>query len=174
LAVPARATAASAQVAEPVAVVAVELDDFDDYDDVVNATPRPLGLSLPTDDLPLPSAEDVFGGIDVLGGDPLDAPAAAPAMGVPHAGPTAVPTTDPGMTPSAIGDFHAISLDDPYTDDVGPAIGFFNGSMDDEGRFGNGLDDTPHRVPSRIERIAEGLMAANALLGLLWVGVRLF
>ncbi len=159
-----------------IAVVAVEIDDTD------HGRPEPLGRSMKTDDMPIPTPEDVFGGLEMFEGDPLDAPAAAvpsfsinPSMGpVPTispsplggqtSGPTAVPTTDPG--------FHAVSMDLDGTE----------GSFFSDAAAGvQGIPNTPtngeeppqrQRKISIIETVAQGMVAANTALFALWFVVR--
>ena len=153
-------------------VVAVEFDDTD------QGLPQPIGMSMATDDMPVPTPEDVFGGLEIADGDPLEAPTAQaaiappvpelrpspqPALGL-HSGPTAVPATDPG--------FGTVSLDLD-----GEADSFFS----DAAAGVQGIDNLPvnprrdgPREPSPVERVAHGMVIANAALFALWFVVRVF
>lgn len=145
-------------------VVAVEFDDTDP------GRPEPLGPSMATDDMPVPTPDDLFGGLEMLDGDLLDAPTAnmraTPSLGVQYqrSGPTAVPTTDPG--------FGTVSLDLEGTE----------GSFFSDAAAGvQGVPNVPEpftparfREPSTVERVAQGMVVANAALFALWFVVRVF
>ncbi|MFT6819229.1 MAG: serine/threonine protein kinase [Myxococcota bacterium] len=159
-----------------IAVVAVEIDDTD------HGRPEPLGRPMKTDDMPVPTAQDVFGGVEILDGDPLDPPASSPPsfsinpslgpvptispspLGAQPSGPTAVPTTDPG--------FGGVSMELDNTE----------GSFFSDAAAGvQGIPNTPttgdepdyrQRSVSIIETVAQGMMAANAALFALWFVVR--
>lgn len=145
-------------------VVAVEFDDTD------HGQPQPLGPSMATDDMPVPTPDDLFGGLEMFDGDPLDAPTAAtratpsPRVQLRKSGPTAVPTTDPG--------FGTVSLDLEGTE----------GSFFSDAAAGvQGVPNVPEpftaarfREPSTVERVAQGMVVANAALFALWFVVRVF
>jgi hypothetical protein len=156
----------------PVLAVDVEIDDTDHGAPV--AVPRGPAA---TDDMPLPSPEDVFGGIEILGEDPLDAPQlqgtaplTLPSPVRPGGGArTAVPSTDPG--------FDAISLDDPESDGgffAGPSVAPNRADTDAGAMEGpvEAVAEAPRRQKSPIERVAEGAVALNAVLAVAWLAVR--
>jgi hypothetical protein len=118
---------------------------------------------MPTDDMPLPTPNDVFGNLRI-DGDPLDAPS-MPRVGIALPDPvavgtrnvTAVPGTDPGSD---------ASIDDLPED--GPRRSMPQlGQFEDPGEY-------VRRTPSLIERVAQGLLATNAVLAALWLAVRAF